>query len=84
MPTPAIIESVKKVHDELGEAQPASADVDTIKQQLATVMVEPTHEPHYANLGARLRSAFAGFQTDHPQLAASMETLANELSKVGL
>ena len=89
MPTPAIIQRVKQVHDELGEAQPdfskaPDVDVGAIKQQLATVMLQPDHKPHYDKLGDKLLYAYVGFQIDHPKLAASMETLANELSKAGL
>jgi hypothetical protein len=89
MPTPAIIERVKEVHDELGKAQPDSTrahdvDVDAIKKQLAAVMLEPDHKPHYDALGDKLRYAYAGFKDDHPKLAASMETLANDLAKAGL
>ena len=85
MPTPAIIQRVKEVHDELGEAQPDPAPaVEAIKQQLAQVMLEPEHKPHYKSLSDKLLFAYIGFQIDHPKLAASMEALANELAKAGL
>jgi hypothetical protein len=89
MPTPAIIERVKQVHDELGEAQPdftraPDVDIDAIKKQLAAVMLEPDHKPHYDSLGDKLLYAYIGFQIDHPKLAASMQTLANDLAKAGL
>jgi len=89
MPLPAIIERVKQVHDELGEAQPdftraPDVDVDAIKKQLAAVMLEPDYKPHYKALGDKLLYAYVGFEIDHPELAKSMETLANELAKAGL
>jgi len=82
MPTPEIIERVKDVHSQLGEVSDAKADA--LKQQLATVMLEPEKRAHYGSLAQRLREAYAGWLTEHPKLAASMETLANDLSNVGL
>lgn len=87
MPTPTVIEGVKGVHSQLGEVQPTAGggpDVDVLKRQLETVILEPQHKPHYESLGERLRAAYADFSSNHPSLAASMESLANELSKAGL
>ena len=89
MPTPAIIERVKQVHAGLVEAQPdpakvATVDLDALKQQLSTVMLEPTHKPHYKSLGDKLLFAYIGYQIEHPKLAAVMESLANDLAKAGL
>lgn len=87
MPTPAIIERVKEVHDELAATQPDPArapDVDALKKQLAAVMLEPAHKPNYESLSDRLLFHYIGFQIDHPKLAASMESLANQLVAAGL
>lgn len=87
MPTPSVIEGVKVVHSQLGDAQPTAAgspQVDVLKRQLETVISEPQHKHHYESLGERLRAAYADFSSNHPSLAASMESLANELSKAGL
>lgn len=87
MPTPSVIEGVKVVHSQLDEVKPNASgtpDVDVLKRQLETVILEPHHKQHYASLGNRLRAAYAGFASNHPSLAASMESLANELSKAGL
>jgi Domain of unknown function (DUF4404) len=87
MPTPEIIERVRKLQDELGETQPDPAkapDVDAIKQQIAVLLAEPDHEPHYKSLSDKLLFHYIGFQIDHPKLAASMESLVDSLAKVGL
>lgn len=87
MPTPSVIEGVKVVHSQLGEAQPSATsapDLEVLKRQLETVMLEPSDAQRYDSLSRRLRAAYAGFLSDHPSLAASMESLANELSKAGL
>jgi hypothetical protein len=87
MPTPDIIERVRKLHDELGETTPDPANapaVAELKQQLTTVMLEPTVVPHYKSLGDKLLFHYIGFQIDHPKLAASMESLADSITKAGL
>lgn len=87
MPTPPVLEGVKAVRDQLGAAQPpvaGTAEVNAIKRQLETVLLEPQHTPHYEALRLKLREAYGSFVTDHPTLAAAMDSLANELSKVGL
>ena len=87
MPTPAIIERVKQVHAELGETVPSPAKapaVNTLKQALDTIMLDPTQATHYKGLGDKLLFHYIGFQIDHPKLAASMEQLANDLAKAGL
>lgn len=87
MPTPSVIEGVKVVHSQLGEVRPTageSSNVDVLQRQLETVILEPEHKHHYESLGERLRAAYADFSSNHPSLAASMESLANELSKAGL
>jgi Domain of unknown function (DUF4404) len=87
MPTPEIIERVRKLQDELGETQPDPArapDVDAIQKQIAVVLAEPEHKPHYKSLSDKLLFHYIGFQIDHPKLAASMESLADSLGKVGL
>ncbi len=87
MPTPDIIERVKKLQDELGEVQPDPAkapDVEALKQQIDMVLAQPDHAAHYKSLGDKLLFAYVGFQIDHPELASSMETLADTLAKIGL
>jgi hypothetical protein len=87
MPTPEIIERVRKLQDELGETTPDPArapDVDAIKKQIAVVLAEPEHKPHYKSLSDKLLFHYIGFQIDHPKLAQSMESLADSLAKAGL
>ncbi len=87
MPTPEIIERVRKLQDELGETQPDPArapDVDVLKQHVATVLAEPDHTPHYKSLSDKLLFHYIGFQIDHPELAASMESLVDTLAKFGI
>jgi hypothetical protein len=87
MPTPEIIERVRKLQGELGETQPDPArapDVDAIQKQIAVVLAEPEHKPHYKSLSDKLLFHYVGFQIDHPKLAASMESLVDSLAKVGL
>lgn len=87
MPTPEIIERVRKLQDELGETTPDPAtapDVEAIQKQIAVVLAEPEHEPHYKSLGDKLLFHYIGFQIDHPKLAQSMESLADSLAKAGL
>ena len=86
MPTPEIIERVRKLNDELGETQPDPAkapDVDAIKKQVAVVLAEPDHKPHYKSLSDKLLFHYVGFQIDHPKLATSMESLVDSLAKAG-
>ena len=87
MPTPEIIERVRKLQDELGETTPDPArapDVDAIQKQIAVVLAEPEHKPHYKSLSDKLLFHYIGFQVDHPKLAQSMESLADSLAKAGL
>jgi hypothetical protein len=87
MPTPEIIERVRKLQDELGETTPDPArapDVDAIKKQIAIVLAEPEHKPHYKSLSDKLLFHYIGFQIDHPKLAQSMESLVDSLAKAGL
>jgi hypothetical protein len=87
MPTPDIIERVKKLQDELGEVQPDTAqapDIETLRKEIDVVLADPEHAPHYKSLGERLLFHKVGFQNEHPQLAASMESLAETLAKIGL
>ncbi|MFT3693014.1 MAG: DUF4404 family protein [Kofleriaceae bacterium] len=87
MPTPEIIERVRKLDEELGETQPDPAkapDVEAIKKQIAVVLAEPEHKPHYKSLSDKLLFHYIGFQIDHPKLAASMEQLVDSLQKAGL
>ena len=87
MPTPEIIERVRKLNDELGETQPDPAKAEhvaEIRRHIDTVLAEPDHEPHYKSLGAKLRFHYVGFQIDHPKLAASMESVVDQLQKAGL
>ncbi len=87
MPTPEIIERVRKLDEELGETQPDPAKaghVAELRKHIETVLAEPEHRPHYKSLGDKLLFHYVGFQIDHPKLAASMESLVNTLATVGL
>lgn len=84
MPTPDVIEKVRQLRAALSMARPASPEADRITQQLDTVLVEPAHAPRYAGLGERLRSAAAGLEAEHPQLAAAMTTVVNALNAAGV
>lgn len=83
MPTPEIIERVRSFRDELGENQPDPRR-DELRQHVDRVLAQPDHKPHYKTLSDRLLFHATGFQIDHPQLSASMQALADTLSKVGL
>jgi hypothetical protein len=87
MPTPAIIDKVRQLQTELGETQPSPAiqpEVEDLKAMVDAVMLDPEHAPHYTSLRDRLRLAEARFETDHPQLAASMQAVMNALNTAGL
>ncbi|GEM_PF-3569015 len=87
MPTPEIIERVRKLNEELGETQPDPAKAEHVaelRKQIDTVLAEPDHKPHYKSLSDRLQFHYVGFQIDHPKLATSMESLVNTLATVGL
>jgi len=87
MPTPEIIERVRKLNDELGETRPDSPHAPAIaelKQHVSTVIAEPDHKPHYKSLSDQLLFHYVGFQIDHPKLATSMESLVQTLATVGL
>lgn len=87
MPTPEIIERVRKLDEELGQTQPDPArapDVEELRKHTATVLAEPDHAPHYKSLSDKLLFHYIGFRQDHPQLAASMESLVDSLQKAGL
>jgi hypothetical protein len=84
MPTPDVIEKVRQLRAELATARPASPEAEHLTKQLDTVLVEPDHAPHYAGLGDRLRSAAAGLEAEHPQLAAAMTTVVNALNAAGV
>ena len=87
MPTPDIIERVKSLRDELGETQPDAArapKVEDLKAAIDVVLAQPDQRPHYKSLGDKLLFHYVGFQIDHPKLAASMEALADTITKAGL
>jgi hypothetical protein len=87
MPTPEIIERVRKLNDELGETQPDPAKAEHVaelRRHIDTVLAEPDHRPHYKSLGDKLLFHYVGFQIDHPKLAASMESVVDQLQKAGL
>ncbi|CAN5287274.1 hypothetical protein BH11MYX1_BH11MYX1_55040 [soil metagenome] len=87
MPTPEIIERVRKLHDELGETQPDPAKAEHVaelRKQIDTVLAEPAHEPHYKSLSDKLLFHYVGFQIDHPKLAASMESIVDQIQKAGI
>ncbi len=87
MPTPEIIERVRKLDEDLGQSQPDPAkqpSVDEIRQHTQQVLSEPDHTPHYKSLSDKLLFHYIGFKMDHPQLAASMESLVDSLQKAGI
>jgi translation initiation factor 2B subunit (eIF-2B alpha/beta/delta family) len=84
MPTPELIESVRQLRTRLAETQSAAPEAEHIANQLDSVLTDPAHAPHYEGLSDRLRSASAGIESRHPQLAASMNALINALNAAGI
>jgi hypothetical protein len=87
MPTPEVIARVRELHAELAETQPdnpMAADVNSIRQAVDQVLLEPAVEKHYASLNGRLEVAYAKFEHDHPKLAGTMQATIAALSAAGL
>lgn len=88
MPTPAIIARVRELEAELAETPdfPSSIqpDVDAIKQQIATIMLEPDKVALYTSLNDRLLLAYIGFEIDHPKLAAAMQNAMAAIAGAGI
>ncbi len=87
MPTPEIIERVRKLDAELSETQPNPATapgIEALRLQVKTVMLEPEHLPHYKSLNDKLLFHYMGFRIDHPKLAAAMEGVTASLAAAGL
>jgi hypothetical protein len=87
MPTPEIIERVRKVHAELGETQPTPmtrAEIEVLRQHVELVVKQPDHKAHYTSLKDRIELAATGFQLDHPKLFGLLNGLAVELAAAGL
>ncbi len=87
MPTEIVIQKVRELRDELAQTQPdprALPQVEALKQAVDTVMLEPTHVPHYKSLSDKLTFAYVGFEIDHPKLAAAMQGVKQSLLAVGL
>jgi hypothetical protein len=84
MPTPEVIEKVRQLRAELAATGPSGPEADRIAKQIDAVLGEPAHAPHYEGLGDRLRTAVAGLEIDHPQVAAAMTSVLNALNAAGL
>ena len=83
MPTPEVIEKVRQLHAEL-EEQPDAPDLESLRKQIDTVLVEPFHAPHYHGLRDKLLFAYVGFEIDHPKIASTMQSVINSLTVAGL
>ena len=83
MPTPEIVERVRKLHEDLSETpdHPGAAELKLATQ---TVIAEPDHHPHYKTLSDKLLFHYVGFQIDHPKLAQSMQGIVDSLAAAGL
>ena len=89
MPTPAVIERMRDLHAKLAETpdaySPANRSQATaIRQQLETIMLDPTDVQLYMSLNDRLLLAYVGFEIDHPKLAAAMVEAQKSLLAAGL
>ncbi len=87
MPTPEIIERVRKFNDDLGEVQPDSPHAPAaaeLRQHVSSVIAEPEHTPHYRSLSDKLLFHYTGFQIDHPKLAQTMQGIVDSLASVGI
>ena len=84
MPSPEVIEKVRQLRAELASARPASPEAERLAQQIDALLADPEQAQHYEGLGERLRSAAAGLEAEHPQLAAAMTTVLNALSAAGV
>ena len=88
MPTKDVIDKVRGLDAELAKAPevPAQArpEVDSTRKQLATILIEPGHAPHYAGLADRLRRLYAYLEADHPRLAGAVSGVLESLSDAGL
>lgn len=88
MPTKDVIDKVRGLDAELAKAPevPAEArpDVDEVRHQLATILIEPAHAPRYAGLSDRLRRLYAYLEADHPRLAGAVSGVLESLSDAGL
>jgi hypothetical protein len=88
MPTPQIIQKARDLQKQIAETPDiptnAQPDASAIQQQIDTIMLEPSHVPHYTSLNDRLLLAYVKLESDHPKLAAAMVDLTNALAAAGL
>ena len=88
MPTKEVIDKVRELDTALAKAPavPAQArpDAEEVRQQLATILVEPSSEPRYHGLTDRLRRLYAQLETDHPMLAGAVSGVIDSLAEAGL
>lgn len=84
MPTPEIIENIRRLRTEVAEVEPAAPEVAHIATAIDAVLVEPSHAPHYQGLRDRLRAVSGNIESRHPELAASMNAVMNALSAAGI
>jgi hypothetical protein len=83
MPTPEVIEKLRQLRTELATT-PDAPGVQSLREDLDAVLVEPSHAQGYGGLKERLVAAYVGFQQVHPKLAASIEGVTSELTAAGL
>jgi hypothetical protein len=88
MPTSAVIEKVRELRDELAEtpdlANHVQPDVEAIKKQIDTIMLEPDKVALYTSLNDRLLLAYVAFQIDHPKLADAMQNAMAAMAAAGI
>lgn len=87
MPTPEVIERVRKLHGELASTPaetPAAAQVVALRSDLDEVMAAPQEKERYSALNERLREAAASLRAHHPRLAGAVQGLIDELVAAGL
>ena len=87
MPTPEIIERVRKLHGDLATtppAAPAAEHVVSLRSDLDDVIAAPHEKHRYTSLNDRLREAAANLRAHHPKLAGAVQGLIDELVAAGL
>ena len=82
MPTPEVIDRVRALHDQAEREQHEA--LDPVRQQLATIAVDPNDATHYNSLSERLQAAYAKLKVEHPALAGAVQATINALNAAGL
>lgn len=78
-------EPLKKLQQEIENTQAASDEQAASMADLHNHVQRAIDEPEQApNLLAALRSSFAQFQAEHPQLAAAIQTAVDFLAESGV